>query len=97
MVLPACCHLSVGIIAGNCRRKANVPTVPRGWGSLVTNDWCIRGRCVYKKIHNLTFDLGSSKMMLKNQLHHVTYSPAKCEVAMSYGSGGDYVQENTVI
>ena len=89
MVLPACCHLSVGIIAGNFRRKVNVHTVPRGWGSLVTNDWCIRRRCFYKKIHNLTFDIGSYKTMPRNPLLHVTYVPAKCEVAMSYGSGGD--------
>ena len=38
-------------------------------------------RCIYKKIHILTFDLGP--------LHHVTYLGTKFEVPLSNGLRGD--------
>ena len=92
MVLPDCCHLSVGIIARNCRRKVNVHTVPRGWGSIVTNDWRIRRRCFFKKINNLTFDLALYKIMPRDPLHHVTYAPANVKLLCPTGQEEMYLQ-----
>ena len=43
VVLPTGCPRSVGLLAGLCRTKGKVPTIPLGWGGweVVTNDWCI--------------------------------------------------------
>ena len=36
--LPTGCPSSVGFLAGICLTKIKVPTIPRGWGVVVTND-----------------------------------------------------------
>ena len=57
-----------------------------------------RSRCIYKKIHYLTFDLDLLDLDLpvkvtqnvaQYPLHHVTYSGTKFEVATSNSLGGD--------
>ena len=54
--------------------------------------------CIYKKIHYLTFALDLGVEVTQNvaqyPLHHVTYAPARFEVAMSNGSGGDAFKRN---
>ena len=45
-------------------------------------------RCIYKKIHNLTLTLGSGSVtrnVAQYPWHHVTYAPAKFDVATSHG------------
>ena len=55
-------------------------------------------RCIYKKIHYLTFDLDLGVKVAQNvaqyPLHHVTYLGTKFEVAMSKGLGGDTFTRN---
>ena len=53
-------------------------------------------RCIYKKIHYLTFDLGVKVTRNVNQypLHHVIYPPTKIEVARSNGLGEDTITRN---
>ena len=50
-------------------------------------------RCVYKKIHYLTFDLDHGVKVTQNDtqypLHHVIYASIKFEVATSNGLGED--------
>ena len=48
----------------------------------------LRRRCIYKKMHYSTFDLRSTQNVAQYPLHHVAYSPARFEVAMSNGYGG---------
>ena len=56
------------------------------------------GRCIYKKIHYLTFDVWVTHNVAKYplHLHNVTYVPAKFEFAMSNSLEGDALQENTL-
>ena len=49
--------------------------------------WFSRG-CIYKKIHCLTLKLVTQNIA-QYPLHHVTYAPAKFEVATSNGLAGD--------
>ena len=53
-------------------------------------------RCIYKKIHYLTFDLGVkvTRNVTQYPLHHVIYAPTKFEVAMSNGLGEDTIARN---
>ena len=55
-------------------------------------------RCVYKKIHYLTFDLELGVKVTQNvtqyPLHHVIYASTKFEVATSNGLGGDTITRN---
>ena len=55
-------------------------------------------RCIYKKIHYLTFDLDLGVKVTRNvtqyPLHHVIYAPTKFEVAMSNGLGEDTITRN---
>ena len=55
-------------------------------------------RCIYKKIHYLTFDLDLGVKVTYNvaqyPLHHVTYLGIKFEVATSDGLGGDSFTRN---
>ena len=55
-------------------------------------------RCVYKKIHYLTFDLDLGVKVTRNvaqyPLHHVIYASTKFEVAGSNGLGGDTITRN---
>ena len=46
-------------------------------------------RCIYKKIHYLTFDLGVrvTGNVIQYPLHHVIYAPTKFEAATSNGLG----------
>ena len=57
-------------------------------------------RCVYKKLHHLTFDLEFGVKVTENiaqyPLHHVTYAATKFEVAMSNGLGGDAFTRNVM-
>ena len=48
-------------------------------------------RCIYKKIHYFTFDLGVKVTwnVAQYPLHHVTNTAAKFETATSNGLGGD--------
>ena len=52
-------------------------------------------RCIYKKIHNLTFDLDLRVKVTRNvtqyPLHHVIYASTKCKVATSNGLGEDTI------
>ena len=52
-------------------------------------------RCIYKKIHYLTFDLDLGVKVTRNitqySLHHVIYASTKFEVATSIGLGGDTI------
>ena len=52
-------------------------------------------RCVYKKIHNLTFDLDLGVKVTRNvtqyPLHVVIYASTKFEVATSNGLGEDTI------
>ena len=50
---------------------------------------CIESRCIYKKMHYLTFDfVVKVTRYVAQYLHHVTYSPAKFEVLTSNGLHG---------
>ena len=55
-------------------------------------------RCIYKKIHYLTFDLDLGVKVTRNvtqyPLHHVISAPTKFEVATSYGLGEDTITRN---
>ena len=55
-------------------------------------------RCIYKKIHYLTFDLNLGVKVTRNvaqyPLHYVIYASTKFEVAMSNGLGEDTVTRN---
>ena len=55
-------------------------------------------RCIYKKIHYLTFDLDLGVKVTRNvtqyPLHHVIYAPTKFEVATSNGLGEDTITRN---
>ena len=53
-------------------------------------------RCIYKKIHYLTFDLGVkvTRNVTQYPLHHVIYASTKFEVATSNGLGGDTITRN---
>ena len=55
-------------------------------------------RCVYKKIHYLTFDLDLGVKVTRNvtqyPLHHVIYASTEFEVARSNGLGGDTITRN---
>ena len=66
------------------------PPPPKVWSYYVKR---FRRRYIYKKIHNLTFDLDLGVKVIQNvaqyPLHHVTYSATKFEVTTSNGSGGD--------
>ena len=53
-------------------------------------------RCIYKKIHNLTFDF-DIWVMVEYPLHHVTYVPAKFEGTMSSGIGEDLITRKYII
>ena len=61
----------------------------------------LRRRCIYKKIHYLTFHLDPKVKVSQNiyqyPLHHVTYAPAKSEVAMANGLVGDAVTRKYII
>ena len=48
-------------------------------------DYAALRRCIYKKIHYVSIDLGVkvTQNVAQYPLHHVTYTPAKFEVAMS--------------
>ena len=46
-----------------------------------------RRRCILKKIHNITFDLGSRNAAQYPENHDI-YEPAKFEVATSNNLGG---------
>ena len=52
-------------------------------------------RCIYKKIHYLTFDLDVGVKVTRNvtqyPLHHVIYPPTTFEVATSNGLGEDTI------
>ena len=61
-----------------------------------------RRRCICKEIHYLTFDLDikvkwNDAQYLLGSLHHVTYAPAKFEVATSIGLGGDAFTRKYII
>ena len=55
-------------------------------------------RCIYKKVHYLTFDLDLGVKVIQNvaqyPLHHVIYASTKFEVATSNGLGGDTITRN---
>ena len=59
-------------------------------------------RCIYKKIHYLTFDLDLwvkakvkvTQNVTQYPLHHVIYAPTKFEVATSNGLGEDTITRN---
>ena len=55
-------------------------------------------RCIYKKIHYLTFDLDLGVKVTQNvtqyPLHHVIYAPTKFEVATSNGLGEITITRN---
>ena len=55
-------------------------------------------RCIYKKIHYLTFDLDLGVKVTRNvtqyPLHHVIYPSTKFEVALSNGLGEDTITRN---
>ena len=55
-------------------------------------------RCIYKKIHYLTFDLVLGVKVTQNvtqyPLHYVIYAPTKFQVAMSNGLGEDTITRN---
>ena len=55
-------------------------------------------RCIYKKMHYLTFDLDPGVKVTRNvtqyPLHHVIYAPTKFQVAMSNGLGEDTITRN---
>ena len=54
-----------------------------------------RNRCIYKKIHYLTFDLGINVTcnVAQYPIHHVAYVPAKFEVATSNGLGDAFIRK----
>ena len=79
----------------------SVPTT--SWGPFTCKVWGsyaqpLRRRCIYEKIHYSTFDLDLGVKVTQNvaqyPLHHVTYSPAKFEVATSNGLEGDPFTRN---
>ena len=53
-------------------------------------------RCVYKKIHYLTFNHGAkvTRNVTQYPLHHVIYASTKFEVATSKGLGEDTITRN---
>ena len=53
-------------------------------------------RCVYKKIHYLTYDLGVkvTRNVTQYPLHHVINASTKFEVATSNGLGEDTITRN---
>ena len=55
-------------------------------------------RCIYKKIHYLTFDLDLGIKVNQNAtqypLHHVIYASTKFEAATSHGLGADTITRN---
>ena len=55
-------------------------------------------RCIYKKIHNLTFDLDLGVKVTRNvtqyPLHHMIKASTKFEVATFNGLGGDTITRN---
>ena len=55
-------------------------------------------RCIYKKIHYLTFDLDLGVKVTQNvtqyPLHHVIYASTKFEGATSNGLGEDTITRN---
>ena len=55
-------------------------------------------RCIYKKIHYLTFDLDLGVKVTQNvtqyPLHHVIYAPTKFQGATSNGLGEDTITRN---
>ena len=55
-------------------------------------------RCIYKKIHYLTFDFDLEVKVTRNvtqyPIHHVIYASAKFEVATSKGLGEDTITRN---
>ena len=55
-------------------------------------------RCIYKKIHYLTFDLDLGVKVTRNftqyPLHYVIYAPTKFQVATSNGLGEDTITRN---
>ena len=55
-------------------------------------------RCIYKKIHYLTFDLDLGVKVTRNvtqyPLRHVIYAPTKFEVATSNRLGEDTITRN---
>ena len=55
-------------------------------------------RCIYKKLHYLTFNLDLGVKVIRNvaqyPLHHVTYLGTKFKVDMSNGLGGDAFTRN---
>ena len=55
-------------------------------------------RCIYKKIHYLTFDLDLGVKVTQNvtqyPLHHVIYASTKFQVATSNGLGEDTITRN---
>ena len=55
-------------------------------------------RCIYKKIHYLTFDLDLEVKVTRNvtqyPLHHAIYASTKFEVATTNGLGEDTVARN---
>ena len=57
-----------------------------------------RLRCIYKKIHNLTFDLDLEVNVTQNVAHyplrHVIYASAKFKVVRSNGFGADTITRN---
>ena len=60
----------------------------------------LRRRCIYKKIHHLTFEVDPNPKVKVTQnavqfpLHHVIYGPAKFAVTMFYDLGGDAFTRN---
>ena len=57
-------------------------------------------RCIYKKIHYLTFDLDLGVKVTQNvaqfPLHHVTYASAKFDVLHPMVKEKMHLQENTL-
>ena len=57
-------------------------------------------RCIYKKIHYLTFDLDLGVNVTRNviqyPLHYVIYASTKFEVAKSSGLGEDTITRNVM-
>ena len=60
----------------------------------------VKERCIYKKIHYLTFDLDIWGKVTGNvvqyPLHHVTYAPVKFEVIHPSVKEEMHLQENTL-
>ena len=58
-----------------------------------------RRRCINRKMHYLTFDLGVkvTQNVAQYPLRHVTYRAAKFEAATSNGLGGDAFTRKNII